>query len=47
MACYTNGAAHTDGLSGYAALGWDGRGGDPRRHGGYFGSSLNFEVDQK
>jgi hypothetical protein len=34
----TNGAAYADTVSGYAALG---------RHGGYVGSLLNFEADQK
>ncbi len=43
-----NGAAYADVVSVYAALGRVGGAGDgPRCHGGYFGSLLNFEADQK
>ncbi|GEB59343.1 hypothetical protein GCM10017674_00740 [Streptomyces gardneri] len=45
-----DGAAYSDALSVYAALGRygvRGAGAGPRCHGGYFGSLLNFEVDQK
>ena len=47
-ALHTNAAAYTDVVSVYAAP-EAGRvaGGGPRGHGGYFGSRLNFEVDQK
>ena len=46
--CTSNAAAYTDAVPVYAALG-AGRvaGGRPRCHGGYFGSRLNFEADQK
>ncbi|MFI6338229.1 hypothetical protein [Streptomyces sp. NPDC050535] len=49
MSCpHANGAAYADAMPVYAALGWDElRAGGPRCHGGYFGSSLNFEVDQR
>jgi hypothetical protein len=47
-AVHTNAAAYTDVVSVYAAP-EAGRvaGGGPRGHGGYFGSRLNVEVDQK
>jgi hypothetical protein len=48
MAENADGAACADAVSEYAAPG-AGRvaGGCPRCHGGYFGSRLNVEVDQK
>jgi hypothetical protein len=44
-----DGAAYADAVSEDAALGRDelGEGGGSRRHGGYFGSRLNFDADQK
>ncbi|MBQ0905905.1 hypothetical protein [Micromonospora sp. U21] len=48
MAENADGAAYSDTVSAYAALGRDElREAVPRCHGGYFGSRLNFEVDQK
>jgi hypothetical protein len=48
MAENADGAAYADAVSEYAAQGRDElHGGGPRSHGGYFGSRLNLEVDQK
>ena len=45
---HTHGAAHSDEVPVCAALGVGrGAGACPRCHGGYFGSALNFAVDQR
>lgn len=48
MAGSADRAAYADAVPEYAALGRNElREAAPRCHGGYFGSLLNFEVDQK